>query len=467
MTPRLTVIGDVVLDREIRGRADRICPDSPAPVIEDAKLAQRPGAAGLAALCAARAGARVTLVTALVEDEEADHVGRLLTREEVDLVKLPAEGRTPTKTRVGTTDQCLVRIDEGRVHTAADLGPGWHSAIDAADAIVVSDYGKGVAEHPDVRAAVTGRMPLVWDPHPATRGPIPGCTLVTPNHVEAGAFLRRSVSSDIHDASEAARDLAGRWGAGAVAVTIGRRGAVLAADDGLPLVAVPGRPASGDACGAGDMFAVTAAVALAEGASPSEALTVAVDRAADFVAGGGVNGLANRPDRAGDRVDLDPLPHIDWMTGGGQVVEAVRRRRGTVVATGGCYDLLHAGHLATLQAARALGDCLVVLINDDRSVRELKGPGRPINTASERATVLQALACVDAVAVFAERDPAVALRRLRPDIWVKGGDYTGQTPPEQSVLSEWGGTAVTVPYLAGRSTTALTIRLRAEATEWQ
>jgi D-beta-D-heptose 7-phosphate kinase/D-beta-D-heptose 1-phosphate adenosyltransferase len=133
----------------------------------------------------------------------------------------------------------------------------------------------------------------------------------------------------------------------------------------------------------------------------------------------------------------------------------MRARGGTVVATGGCFDLLHAGHVATLQAARALGDCLVVCLNSDDSVRRLKGPQRPLQPAVDRAQVLSALACVDAVVVFEEDTPAVALRRVRPDVWAKGGDYTGMVLPEAAVLAEWGGEAVTVPYLAGRSTTAL------------
>jgi rfaE bifunctional protein nucleotidyltransferase chain/domain len=136
-------------------------------------------------------------------------------------------------------------------------------------------------------------------------------------------------------------------------------------------------------------------------------------------------------------------------------LEQVRARGGTVVATGGCFDLLHAGHVATLQAARRLGDRLVVCLNSDASVRRLKGAPRPLVPASDRARVLEALECVDAVVVFDEDTPAEALRRIRPDVWVKGGDYAGAHLPEQEVLAEWGGQAVAVPYLDGRSSTRL------------
>jgi D-beta-D-heptose 7-phosphate kinase / D-beta-D-heptose 1-phosphate adenosyltransferase len=133
----------------------------------------------------------------------------------------------------------------------------------------------------------------------------------------------------------------------------------------------------------------------------------------------------------------------------------VRAAGGTVVATGGCFDLLHAGHVATLRAARALGDCLVVCLNSDASVRRLKGPDRPLQPAADRAGVLEALECVDAVEVFDEDTPERVIDRLRPDVWAKGGDYAGVALPESRLLESWGGQAVVLPYLDGRSTTAL------------
>jgi rfaE bifunctional protein nucleotidyltransferase chain/domain len=133
----------------------------------------------------------------------------------------------------------------------------------------------------------------------------------------------------------------------------------------------------------------------------------------------------------------------------------VRAHGGRVVATGGCFDLLHAGHVSTLQAARALGDCLVVCLNSDASVRRLKGPGRPLVAEADRAAVLAALACVDAVVVFDEATPAAVLRQLRPHVFAKGGDYSAADPPEGAVLAEWAGEVVLLPYLEGRSTTRL------------
>jgi D-beta-D-heptose 7-phosphate kinase/D-beta-D-heptose 1-phosphate adenosyltransferase len=137
------------------------------------------------------------------------------------------------------------------------------------------------------------------------------------------------------------------------------------------------------------------------------------------------------------------------------VVRRTRAAGGTVVATGGCFDLLHAGHVATLAAARRLGDCLVVCLNSDDSVRRLKGDGRPLVPERDRARVLEALGAVDAVTVFDEDTPLAVLAEIRPDVWVKGGDYSAAALPETELLAGWGGEVVVVPYLAGRSTTRL------------
>lgn len=131
-----------------------------------------------------------------------------------------------------------------------------------------------------------------------------------------------------------------------------------------------------------------------------------------------------------------------------------------MVATGGCFDLVHAGHIHMLEAARALGDCLVVCVNSDDSVRRLKGADRPIVPAEDRADLLAALACVDAVVIFDEDTPVAALRRLRPHVFAKGGDYGSTTIPEAAVLASWGGQAVALPYLDGRSTTRLLQEVR-------
>ncbi|HEX2574863.1 MAG TPA: PfkB family carbohydrate kinase, partial [Aquihabitans sp.] len=240
--------------------------------------------------------------------------------------------------------------------------------------------------------------------------------------------------------TERARAVLARWGVGAVAVTMGRRGALLVRAGGAPHAVTVPPVDGGDPCGAGDCFAATTAVVLAAGAVVPDAVEAAATEAAGFVGRGGAAGL--------DRAVPPSAPRAAAASTGAP-------GRDVVVATGGCFDLLHAGHVSLLQAARALGDRLVVLLNSDRSVARLKGPDRPLQGEADRREVLLALGCVDDVVVFDEDTPAAALEALRPDVFVKGGDYAGVDLPEAAVVSRWGGQAVIVPYLRGRSTTRL------------
>jgi rfaE bifunctional protein nucleotidyltransferase chain/domain len=284
---------------------------------------------------------------------------------------------------------------------------------------------------------------------------VPGCRLVTPNASEARLFTERlgeelsGRSTVLAELGRRADALVARWHAGAVVVTLGDRGALLSYGSGAPLV-MPAPPVLClDACGAGDRFAVGAALALRSGLVTTEAVQQAVDQAAAYVALGGPASLYAEPDLATPRLPVEDL------------LARVRAGGGTVVATGGCFDLLHAGHVATLRAARSLGDCLVVCLNSDDSVRRLKGVSRPLVAAEDRTRVLEALRCVDAVVVFDEDTPAEVLKRIRPHVWAKGGDYAGTQVPEAAVLEEWGGQAVVLPYLRGRSTSGL-VRTAAE-----
>ncbi len=474
----LVVVGDALLDRDVTGTARRLCPDAPAPVLDELTETRRPGGAALAALLAARDGGPVLLVAPFGTDPGSAAV-RALLEPAVTVTPVPLCGPMPDKARYRAGGQTLLRADgpAGRPGPASEAAL---AAIGAAGTLLVSDYGRGVTADPRIRAALAVRaahVPLVWDPHPSGADPVAGTRLATPNHGEALAAAGldpRDMDTDgrtaagsapvVRSAALAARRLLDRWPADGIAVTLGHRGALLAQGGPAPLL-VPARPVPDvDSCGAGDQFAAAAALALAHGALPSEAVTAATRAAASFLAAGGVASL--RPgagpaatgriqERGGTALSAadnhsaaDPAPPV-------ALARAVHAAGGTVVAAGGCFDVLHTGHVRLLQTARTLGDCLIVCLNSDDSVRRRKGAGRPVNQAADRAAVLRALNCVDAVLIFAEDTPEAALRRLRPDLWVKGGDYHGQDLPEAALLGSWGGQAVTVPYLAGRSSSRL------------
>ncbi len=474
----LVVLGDALLDRDVDGTASRLCPDAPAPVLESLTETCRPGGAALAALLAAGHGGPVVLI-APFGDDPASATVRALLAPHVTVVPVPLEGPLPDKARFRAGGQTLLRADG----PAGRPGPASREAAEAiasAGTLLVSDYGRGVTADDRIRAELAGRaarVPLVWDPHPRGAVPVAGTRLATPNYHEALAAAGVGAAPDappaggaasapagrpapaapvLHSAAEAAARLLRQWAADGVAVTLGPHGTLLAHGGPVPLI-VPARPVQvRDTCGAGDRFAAAAAVALAHGALPSEAVVAATGTATDFLAAGGVSRLRFGPAAhaappgaalaaATGRELPDPVALAARVHAGG----------GTVVAAGGCFDVLHAGHVSLLQAARSLGDCLIVCLNSDESVRRLKGDGRPLNPAADRVALLSALRCVDAVLVFGEDTPHAALQRLRPNLWVKGGDYDGQVLPETDLLSTWGGQAVTVPYLAGRSTTGL------------
>jgi rfaE bifunctional protein nucleotidyltransferase chain/domain/rfaE bifunctional protein kinase chain/domain len=453
----LVVVGDVLLDEDIEGVATRLAPDAPAPVVDVTGEGRHPGGAGLAAALAARGGRDVILVTALGDDAASEAVRRDL-RGRVRLLEIPLNGTLPVKTRVLAGGRPVVRIDRGG---GTPGGPEDAMPLDAvrdalagAHAVLVADYGRRTADalRPHLHYAAR-HTPLVWDPHPRGDAPVPGARLVTPNAAEARALCPGDGGTSLGAYAERGARLAERWRAAGVAVTLGERGVLLARPGtGTPMLVPAPYRAGGDPCGAGDCLAATTAAGLADGLLPEEALQRAVAEAAAFVAAGG----AGNPDLWRTRAPARPadVPGTDAF----ELAEQVRARGGTVVATGGCFDLVHAGHVGLLESARRVGDCLIVCLNSDASVTRRKGPGRPLNPAADRARVLAALGSVDAVAVFDEDTPEQILTRLRPDVWVKGGDYSVQDLPEARVLRDWGGQAVVLPYLDGRSTTLLARR---------
>jgi D-beta-D-heptose 7-phosphate kinase / D-beta-D-heptose 1-phosphate adenosyltransferase len=454
----LVVVGDALLDRDLDGRAERLAPDAPVPVVDDPTERPRPGGAALAATLAGLLDRReVVLVTALARDEPGAVLRRLLELAGVTVVDLGLAGPTAEKIRIRAAGRPLLRLDRGaRPGRPGPLGDAGRRAIAGAAAVLVADYGRGLAAEPGVRAALAdrrARVPLVWDPHPKGAPPVRDARLATPNRAESEQFVTEVAGEGLAAVTARARVLAERWSAAGLAVTLGAGGALLVAGTGAPLVVPAPAAPGGDPCGAGDRFASAAAGLLADGALPSEAVAGAVAAASSFVAAGGAAGVG--------MPEAPPTGERKPAAGGGAVERAlalvgrVRAEGGTVVATGGCFDLLHAGHVATLRAARALGDCLVVCLNSDDSVRRLKGHDRPLVPEADRVAVLEALGCVDAVVPFDERTPEAVLARLRPDVFAKGGDYALADLPEAAALAAWGGQAVVLPYLEGRSTTRL------------
>ncbi|WP_346926600.1 PfkB family carbohydrate kinase [uncultured Arthrobacter sp.] len=365
---------------------------------------------------------------------------------------------TPVKTRLRADGHPVARFDEGcQVRPAPGVTPGMLEAVEGAGALIVADYGRGLTSHPALRAMIARlarSIPVIWDPHPAGAEPVAGITVVTPNLSEAraaAAAVPAGSPGTPHGVPDIAGTLLRRWQSSAVLVTQGGHGATLVRASSPAPVHIPApHTAVTDACGAGDRLAGSLAAHLMAGGDVEESCHRAVREAAAFLAAGGVAALPSGP------------PTLPFPGKGADALAVVRRVRaagGTVVATGGCFDLLHAGHARTLAAARRLGDCLIVCLNSDASVRRIKGASRPIIGQQDRTELLQSLECVDAVLVFEEDTPERALDLLRPDLWVKGGDYDITQLPETALMESWGGRCLVVPHHPARSTTRLAAAL--------
>jgi rfaE bifunctional protein nucleotidyltransferase chain/domain len=473
----LVVMGDTLLDVDLHGTVGRVAPDAPVPVVDCQRERHRAGGAGLAAVLAAGFGeSDVVLITALGQDRFGARLRDLLCPH-VQVVSLPLDGGTPCKIRVQASGQPVVRLDAGDGRAGpGQVSPQAERALRQAGTVLVADYGRGLAADPALMAVLSrlpAATPVVWDPHPAGGRPLPGSRLATPSQGEARRFAAAlggdrngavSSGSALASASRDAAALSQAWGS-AVAVTLGEGGALLHTGEPVPFLA-PAEAVHGphDSCGAGDCFAAAAAQVLRSGGLLTEAVTEAVRRATDFVRQGGASaapGVTIPGDASPVRAARPPGPPDGQAgTDAWRTVAEIRARGGRIVATGGCFDLLHAGHVGLLREARRLGDCLVVCLNSDSSVRALKGPGRPLVPAEDRARILTALECVDAVLVFGEPTPVAVLDRLRPDVWVKGGDYASNELTEAAVVRRHGGEVVLLPYLSRHSTTALVAAAR-------
>ena len=474
--PVVVVVGDVILDRWSIGEAERVSREAPAPVVRVTETIDVPGGAANTAVNARALGARVRMV-GLVGDDTAGRVVReRLERAGVDasgLVVVPG-ATTTTKTRVVGGDRIVVRVDEEAAapDEAAErlLADALGTALDGAAAVVVGDYGTSTPAAAVV-PAVGARRPgtVVVDAHDLTRWRALRADLTTPNHGEAERLLDRPLGRGRDRAAvveAAAPELLGRTGATSIVVTLDRDGTITldGTGDGAPRSSrTRATPASEQqASGAGDTFCAAVTVALTVGRPLADAAAFA-QAAADVV----VREPGTSICRAEALLESVSAPseaivdHDDLA----EAIERAHEQGRRVVFTNGCFDVVHRGHTAYLRQARSLGDLLVVAVNDDDSVRRLKGPERPINTAEDRAGVLAALGSVDLVTVFPTDTPIPLLERVRPDVYVKGGDYSPEMLAETEVVRGYGGEVVMVDYVPEHSTSEVVRRIRASATD--
>jgi D-beta-D-heptose 7-phosphate kinase / D-beta-D-heptose 1-phosphate adenosyltransferase len=450
---RALVVGDAMLDVYLEGESTRLSAEAPVPIVAVSARGDLPGGAANTAANVRALGATVTLASVVGDDREAGLVRDALAGRDVSADGVVTEpGRvTHVKSRVLSGAQMLVRFDQGSTGAVTSdseetlialLADAWSGC----DAVVVSDYGYGVVTPRVIAtfAELQGLAPRVVlvDAKDLRAYRDVGATAVKPNYSQALALLGEPVAEArrvdlIAAEGERILDLTG---AQVAAVTLDAEGA-LVVERGRPAYRTYARRSPDSrAMGAGDTFAATLALALAAGAHTPAAAELASAAAGIVVAKHGTalcsadelrDAIAGARKYARDRDRL-------------QAVLAAHREHGRrIVFTNGCFDILHRGHITYLSRAKTLGDVLVVGLNSDESVARLKGPGRPVNTLA-----------------FDEDTPISLIEDVRPDVFVKGGDYTREMLPEARVVEEFGGTVQLLPYVEDRSTSGIIERIR-------
>jgi D-beta-D-heptose 7-phosphate kinase/D-beta-D-heptose 1-phosphate adenosyltransferase len=470
---RVLVVGDIMLDRYLAGPTTRLCQEAPVPVVAVEVAVDAPGGAANVAANVRALGARPVLLGVVGPDGEAAALRRAIDAAGVDgepVIEVPGR-RTLAKSRVLTDGQMVVRFDQGSTRAiegaAADaLISALERAWTDCDVVIVSDYGYGVGTDDVVtcleRLQRSDPRPLAVDAKDPIRFRGVGVTAVKPNHAQALRLLEGTPGAWQGTGQRAERLMAAGepildvTGAQVAVVTLDREGAV-AFERGRPPYRTYVRPLrNASAAGAGDTFVTALALALAAGAHTPAAAELASAASAVVLGKDGTAVCSGQELRAflwgGAKAD-DPERVLTRL-------EFDRSQGRRIVLTNGCFDILHRGHITYLNRAKALGDVLVVGINSDDSVRQLKGPERPVNPLDDRIEVLAALSCVDHIVAFDELTPVELVRAIRPDVFVKGGDYTREMLPEAPVVEQLGGTVHILPYVEDRSTTSIIERIR-------
>ena len=456
------VIGDVMLDRHVHGHVRRISPEAPVPVVSLEGEVHTPGGAGNVAATLAGLGSPVSLAGLVGADVEGSQLRETLCAKGVERLALrEASGlATISKTRIlSDSQQQLLRLDrdgDRAAFTAAAAGllelivP----MIDRQAAVVLADYEKGVIT-PALARAVIDRcrhrgIPCVVDPKKHDFGVYSRATIVTPNLLEAERAAGRSLAADDAVAA-AATEMRLALGLDAMLITRGPEGMTLSTPEQLIHIPAQIRDVA-DVTGAGDTVVAVLAACLGSGWTLSEAC-----RLANVAAGIAVSHPGTYVVHA-DELDMawKGLSHkILSIESARRRLADARRRGRKVVFTNGCFDILHAGHLASLEGSKRLGDLLVVGLNSDASVRRLKGDSRPVINQDKRASLLAGLACVDVVVIFNEPTPEELIRQLDPHVLVKGGDYTIDQIAGADLVISRGGKVLALPLVPGLSTTAI------------
>ncbi|RKY21356.1 MAG: D-glycero-beta-D-manno-heptose 1-phosphate adenylyltransferase [Planctomycetota bacterium] len=466
--PRVLLVGDMILDRYQYGETRRISPEAPIPVMAATRQELRLGGCGNVAANLAALGADVSCVSLVGDDRSAEHISRLLAEAgcRVDGLVVDAERPTIRKTRIVAQNQQLLRIDEERVGPpGADVEAALLARIEAqiaeVDIVVVSDYGKGVLSDAVLERLLRApaRPRVLVDPKGQDYGRYTGASLITPNRLEAETALGRLLP-DMHAVQAGAKELCSSLGLEAMLITLGPQGMFCRVAEGGREISVPARArAVYDVTGAGDTVIAVLAWAQGQGADLELAMQLATVAAGLTVQRFGVAAITRDEIRSALSEAGGPGAKVLSREALLERLAHERERGRRIVFTNGCFDVLHVGHLAYLQEARSYGDVLVLGVNDDASVRRLKGESRPVNRCEDRMTLLAGLECVSFVTSFSEDTPEQIVRAITPQVLVKGEDWADKGVVGREWVESHGGHVVLAQVKQGYSTTGTLARL--------
>ncbi len=474
--PRILVIGDVMLDRYTWGSVDRVSPEAPIPVLSSDQEEVRPGGAASVAMLASHLEADVTLLGVVGQDPEASVLLRVLAEHRVcskHVLQL-ADRPTTCKHRyigraAGRHPHQMLRVDrESTVpigsEDANELLASFDAEVANCQAVLVADYAKGVCTQ-ELVGNVVARcrripVPVLVDPARGVVGEnYRGATLLTPNRMEAGLLAAENISTPV-DAVRVATNLKRDLDIQTVIVTLDREGLVLVGHDQAEHLPTTPRDVY-DITGAGDMVLAMCGYGYAVGLTIQETVKLA-----NAAAGLQVERFGVEPVSWGEiegQLSRSTSHKICGLQEIAAFAATARRDGQRVVFTNGCFDLFHAGHLRTIDEAASQGDVLIVAVNSDTSVRRLKGEGRPVIAAEQRAQVLAAIESVDRVVIFDETTPHELLRSIRPDVLVKGGSTNEIVGCE--VVESYGGRIHRTALLPQLSTTGILATLKEAETK--
>lgn len=461
---KLLVVGDVMLDRYWHGAASRVSPEAPVPVVRVDHHEDRPGGAGNVALNIAALGSAATLVGVVGNDDTGKELMSRLNAAGVYCEFLYSDDKpTITKLRVISQHQQLIRLDFEEQFEDKDI-IGLHdkvaSLIADAQVMVLSDYGKGALQNVAelIELGRKKEIPIIVDPKGSDFLKYRGATIITPNLGEFEKVVGVSANEDefVKKGLKVLEDL----GLQALLITRGEHGMTLIRPD-LPELHLPARAQEVfDVTGAGDTVISVLAAAIAAGDSLADATAIA-NLAAGLVVGKlGTAAISGPEMRRAILTDQDSGRGVMTAEQLQIAVLDARAHGEKIVFTNGCFDIIHAGHVGYLAQAKQLGDRLIVAINDDDSVRRLKGEGRPINPVDRRMAVLAGLEAVDWVVSFSEDTPEPLLQSLQPEVLVKGGDYTLEQVVGGEYVESYGGKVKALEFLDDCSTSAIMEKMK-------